>query len=138
MGRSMLVDRARWRLLAVTSDALERQSRIEAAQIVDVARYDDALFAAGDQNDRGVDHVGGPGTAAEDPRRFGQDVIEERNARRRAFDEGAERRLPTRASPDLTEDASRDDDARALRERLPDERAHPRVAALEGDQSAGV
>jgi hypothetical protein len=122
----------------VASDALEGETRIKATEIVHVAGHDYGPFAAGDQHDRGVDDVGRPGTAAKDPRGFSQELIEKRNARRRPFDEGAERRLPARASPDLTEDASRDDQARVLLERLANEGTHPRIAALERDEGAGV
>jgi hypothetical protein len=120
------------------SDSFEGKRRIEAAQVIDIARHDDGPFATSDKHDRGIDDVCGADAAAKHAGRFGQKLIEKRNARRRPFDESAERRLPRRTSPNLTEDAGRDDQTHTGPERLANERPHARVAALEGDQGAGV
>jgi hypothetical protein len=123
---------------AARSDSLEEQARIEAAQIVDIARHDDGALTAGDEDHGRVDHVGGSGAPTEYPRGFGEDLIERRNDGRGPFHESAQRRLLWSASPDLAEHARGDDQTHARLQRLANERAHPGITALERDEGTGV
>ena len=95
------------------SDSFERQPRIEAAQVVAVARHDDGPFATRDQDDRRIDHIGGAGAPAKDPRRFGEHLIERRHERRRSFQKGAQRRVARAAPPGLAEHTRGDDQPNA-------------------------
>jgi hypothetical protein len=101
-----------------SSDGLDSEVRVEAPEIVGIARYDHSAFALRDDRDGRVDDVGCSGAPAENARGFCEDLVEWGNLRRSSLEQSTERNLAAWVANDLTDNAGWHNEPRSSPERL--------------------
>src|SRR5579875_3157400 len=120
------------------SDGEERKPWVESTQIVRVARDDGLMVRACRDDDRSVDDIGGPGSAAEYAGRLGVGFLERCDVDVVQTEEAGETCLAGTAPPALRQDAGRDGELGPGEVGLMEERLHAAVGTFDGDERSGV
>jgi hypothetical protein len=112
--------------------------RVQASQIVGVARDDHRAESPRQERHTGVDHVGSPAPAAQNTDRLGFVAIQHLHVEQSGPEQSRETRLPRPITPHLRHDTGRDVKGTAVRHGQLDQRANLAVVAFEGDESPRV
>ena len=112
--------------------------RVQASQIVGIARNDHRAQSPRQERNTGVDHIGSPAPTAQNTDRLGFVAIQHLHVEQTRPEQTRETRLPRPVTPHLRNDTGRDVKRAAMRHGQLDQRANLAVVALEGDESPRV